>query len=182
MASKRSKAAVAVATAKARQRVADSRRRPASLCDSKSKNRAVRLATGRQTAILTSSRRLKVRGRVKTSVADATYLILNRANELPPPPGYELRLQLNGEQTTGGYWHRPSGRFVASWFQVLAVTNDAWLIAYVPPDCHRINAWLIPFSEAKRIPALLRKAGCRVGTARLLVEMMTGLVPCYPSS
>lgn len=182
MAGKRS---VSIATAC--QRAAETRERSRAVGHPKTKNRTPTPIQSRSRGILTSTRSLKVRGRVKTSVADATFRLFLHATELPPPPGFELRLELTGEQTRGGFWHQPSGtssereggRFVASWFHVLAVTKDAWLIAYVPPNCSRISSWLIPFSEAKKLPLLLRKAGCRIGSAKLLVEMMTGLVPRY---
>lgn len=84
-----------------------------------------------------------------------------------------------GEHTSGAYWHTASGNRVADWFSVLAITDDAWLIAYLPTNCRTINALIVPFSEVSRLPAVLRKAGCRVDSAKLLVQMMQGLVPRY---
>jgi hypothetical protein len=84
-----------------------------------------------------------------------------------------------GEHTSGAYWHTASGNRVADWFSVLAVTDDAWLIAYLPTNCRTVNALIVPFSEVSRLPTVLRKAGCRVDSAKLLVQMMQGLVPRY---
>jgi hypothetical protein len=97
------------------------------------------------------------------------------------PAGFDLRLRVRGGQTVGSYRHVPSNTFVASWFHVLATTRKKWLIAYFPPDCRRIEAMLFPFTEIERFPSVLRDAGCRVGSARLLRKMMTGLIPHYPS-
>lgn len=116
---------------------------------------------------------------MKTSVADATFRLFRHATELPPPPGFELRLGQSGERISGGFWRVRTGKFVCGWFHTLAVTQDAWLIAYLPDNCRRFTASLVPFSEVKRLPAILRKAGCRVGSAKLLVQMVQALTPRY---
>lgn len=161
---------------------AETRDRFKALRDSKPASRRPTPVQSPANGILSGSRRLKARSRIKTPVADATFRLFLHASELPPPNGFELRLREEGEHTSGGFYRKSDSKFVSSWFHVLAVTKDAWLIAYIPTDCRRISSWLVPFSEAMRTPALLRKAGCRVGSARLLVEMITGLAPRYPSS
>ncbi len=147
---------------------------------SKSANRRPTPVRTPANGILSGSRRLKVRSRAKVSVADATFRLFLHASELPPPNGFELRTREEGEHTSGAFYRKSDDKLVSSWFHVLAVTNDAWLIAYLPTNCRRISSWLVPFSETARLPALLREAGCRVGSARLLTEMMAGLVPAYP--
>lgn len=121
-------------------------------------------------------------GKAGKSVADAAFILFRdaaTADLLHTAPGYELRLQARGGKVSGGYWHIENDTFVAGWFWALASTGTAWLIAYMPASCQRIEAELVPFSDVERIPTVLRKAGCKVGSATLLVEMMRALVPHY---
>ena len=124
-----------------------------------------------------------MRSKPSASVADATFwLYLNSSLEHQLiPSSFDLRLATRGDRITGSYWHEASDTFVADWFHVLATTRKEWLIAYLPPDCRRIDAVLCPFTDIERLPSVLRKAGCRVGSAKLLREMMRGLIPRYPS-
>lgn len=168
-----------VSTATPREKTAQTRQRSPAVRPSKTKNRRVDPAQSRANRILTGSRRLRVHGRVKIPVADAAFRLFRHASELPPPPGFKLRLREEGENIAGGIWHVASGKFVASWFHVIAVTNDEWLVAYLPTDCRRFSAALVPFSEATKLPTVLRKAGCRIGSAKLVVEMIQALKPTF---
>lgn len=126
----------------------------------------------------------KRRKRKRGSVADAAFVLFKHASSadlLRTPPGFELRLRMHGQRVTGSYWHIKSGAFVSTWFYVLATTGAGWLIAYMPASCERIEAELIAFNEVESVPAVLRKAGCKVGSAPLVVEMMRALIPSYPN-
>jgi hypothetical protein len=184
---------VAVKTAKSRQRVLHPRRgRRVSRCR-KIETRPVDPLQSPAKAHLGRDQGSK-RPRRRSTVADAAFVIFREtASNLWPrllPPGFELRLRrYRGEQISGSIWHLPpdassgleNGEFVSGWFHVLATTDRQWLIAYMPPSCDRFEAELVPFNEVHRFPAVLRKFGCRVGSARLLVEMMSKLIPQYPS-
>lgn len=124
------------------------------------------------------ARRRRSKGR-DTSVADAALRLFLKANAASQraPQDFDLRLYQRGGYVTGGYWHKPSGKFVASWFHPFATANGGWIIAYLPPTCENIEAEHVPFGEVARVPSVLRKAGCRIGSARLLRQMMSALVP-----
>ena len=98
------------------------------------------------------------------------------------PPGFELRLGPESKVEREGYYHKASGKFVAGWFMLLATCADSWLIGYLPPSCDHVDADLVRFEDVATIPAKLRKAGCKVGDAKLLVQMMKELLPDHSST
>ena len=122
--------------------------------------------------------------RKRGSVADAAFVLFKHASSadlLRAAPGFELRLRMQGPRVSGSFWHIKSGAFVSTWFYVLATTGTGWLIAYMPASCERIEAELVPFTDVGSVPSVLRKAGCKIGSASLVVEMMRALIPSYPN-